>query len=837
MTLRLTVIFTFILLIRWSGASAQTDSLVVPLIDTNYVVGDNVLSDDVHYWGKDSTVMDLINERVFLYGEGSYVQFGSMEVKAGYIAFSLNEYTAFAKGLIDSSGKVVGKPVFKDGGSGFEEDSLGYNFKTKKGISYGVRTEQSQAYLHSAISKKQANNWINIRNGKFTTCNNPNPHYHFHLTKAIVIPEDKIVSGPMYLKVRKVPLPLGLPFGFFPNKKESTHGLLLPGYGNGRDKGFFVQNLGYYIPINPHLETKMLFDVYTGGSWSIKNITNYKKRYKYTGSFNISRTVNKNGYIELPSYYQQTTFNVRWTHTQDPKARPNETFSANVNLGSSQNFRNNLNSTQQDYLTSTFTSAIQWSKSFPGKPFTLAASGNHTQNTQTRQVQMTFPALAFNVSRINLLKKFFPRSPIGVNASVNAEQQLTAQETDFTTKTLGQLMNQANSGIRVSSTASTSWKLGNFVTINPSFSYTGYGAWRIVKPNSEMHLDTISGMQFASNWSTQVTANTRIYGTFVRKGNKNFKAVRHMIQPSAGFSYSPYQNYQQSGYFGTNGEFLGYNPFDAARFAPSSSAQSANLNLSISQNIEAKVRDKSSAKVSYKKVKLLDNFKTSVSRNFMADSLQWSNVGLVAFTTIGKFLTLNYNSTFSMYDRDLAGKKINQYLWDNGKGLARMEGTNLAVGFMLKSKAPSANNNTNANNTNLTSTQQNLISQNQAQFIDFSVPWNMNVNYNLQLSKKWSTASLRDSLIYTHAVTFVGDISLAQKVALSFNGGYNFNSMKMTTTTIGIHVNLHCWELSGNYVPFGGRRSYFIQLNIKSPLLQDLKLQKRGNLGDPQLLY
>jgi hypothetical protein len=220
----------------------------------------------------------------------------------------------------------------------------------------------------------------------------------------------------------------------------------------------------------------------------------------------------------------------------------------------------------------------------------------------------------------------------------------------------------------------------------------------------------------------------------------------------------------------------------------------------------------------------------------MADSLQWSNVGLVAFTTIGKFLTLNYNSTFSMYDRNAAGKKINQYLWENGKGIARMEGTNLAVGVMLKSKSKAATN-TNTASTNLNATQQNMISQNQAQFIDFSVPWNMNVNYNLQLTKKWSTASLRDSLVYTHAVTFVGDISLAQKVALSFNGGYNFNSMKMTTTTIGIHVNLHCWELSGNYVPFGGRRSYFIQLNIKSPLLQDLKLQKRGNLGDPQLLY
>ena len=841
MNFRRALIFTCVVLISslFNTLFAQSDSLSPMPVDTLYFSSEEQEMEEVHYFGKDSTVMDLLNDRVYLYGLGSYVTYDDLELKAGFISFSLTDNIAFAKGFKDSLGVYTGRPVFLQGETSFEEDSLGYNFKSKRGISYGVRTEESEAYLHTAISKMQVDKTIHIRKGKFTTCSNPNPHFHFQLTKAIIIPNEKIVSGPLYLQFRKVPVPLGLPFGFFPNKKESTYGILIPGYGNGRDKGFFVQNLGYYFPINDHLDTRLLFDIYTGGSWSVKNITNYKKRYKYQGSFNVSRTINKTGFKELPNYLEQSTFNIRWTHTQDAKARPNESFNANVNLGSSQNFRNNLNATQQDFLTSTFNSAVQWSKSFPGKPFSLALSANHTQNTQSRLVQVTLPSAAFNVSRINLLKKVFPKSPIGINASLSAEQQLSAYEQQFGQLTTSELLNKAASGLRMNSTASTSWKLGPFLTLNPSATFTGYGAWRVVSPNDDTRLDTLGGFRAAGNWSTQISANTRIYGSFVRKGAKKVKALRHMIQPNVGFSYTPYQNFQQYGYYGVDGAFLGYSPFDAARFAPTSSAQTANMNFSINQNVEAKVRDESSAKVAYKKVKIIDSFKTSVSRNFMADSLQWSNLSLTAFTTVGKFLTLNYSSTYSMYDRDSLGKKIDTFLKEAGKPLARMEGTNLAVGIVMRSKQGTSSETSEQAPVNpaVTPQQQEVLSTNQAGLIDFNVPWNLSLNYNLRLSKNWLVAQQRDSTIYTQAVTFVGDVAFAKRLALSFNGGYDFNAKEMTTTTLGLHVDLHCWELSANVVPFGLRQSYYIQLNIKSSLLQDLKLQKRGNLGEDYLLY
>jgi hypothetical protein len=229
--------------------------------------------------------MDLDEQKVYLYGVDSYVKYGDLEVKAARIEFSFKEYTAFAKGVQDSTGTWQGRPVFKDASTEFDEDSLAYNFKTKRGLSYGARTQEGEAYLLAGVSKKQANDWIDIGKGKFTTCNNPKPHYYFHISKGIVVPNEKVVSGPLYLKIWKIPTPLALPFGFFPNKKESTHGILLPGYGNGQERGFFLQNLGYYIPVNEHIETTFLFDIYTRGSWVVRNRSNYKRNYKYSGNF------------------------------------------------------------------------------------------------------------------------------------------------------------------------------------------------------------------------------------------------------------------------------------------------------------------------------------------------------------------------------------------------------------------------------------------------------------------------------------------------------------------------------------------------------------------------
>ncbi len=843
-------LYGFILLLVLISLSLVGLSQTQPADSTQILTSNNVANPDsiidtddfgfdaeVVYFGKDSTVMDLEAEKVYLYGLESYVKYGDLEVKAARIEFSFKEYVAYAKGIPDSTGTLIGRPVFKDKETQFDEDSLAYNFKTKRGLSYGARTQEGEAYLLAGVSKKQSNDWINIGKGKFTTCDKPKPHYYFHLSKAIVVPDEKVVSGPLVLKFGKIPTPLAVPFGFFPNKKESTHGILLPGYGNGNDRGYFLQNLGYYIPINQRWETKFLFDIYTRGSTVMRNNTNYKKNYKYSGNFDISRTVSKQGIPELNTDSELRTFNVRWTHSQDPKARPNSRFSANVNAGSSQNFTNNLNSSQTDFLSSTFQSSIQYNKSWSGSPFALGVSANHSQNTQTRVVNVTLPAVALTMSRINIFKKIFDQNPLGLNASAAIENTVSTSETNFRFDNLNYLNGISRNGARYNASLSTSYKLPKGITFNPSLNADWLWTFKYLErslSNSGVQVaDTLYGFRQNLTWNTSGSFNFRVYGTYIMKNpDAKIKAFRHMLQPTIGVSYTPYASTQRFGYYGADGSFLGYSPWDVAKFVPSNTQEQGNINFGMTQNIEAKVRDKSSAKVAYKKVKLIESFRTNLSYNMIADSLNFSNLSLSAFTTIAKNTTITYSSTYSLYEVNTDGRDINQFLWENGGQWLRSEGSTIALSTDLKGGQSTTNTNRADNRTE---EEEDFVNQNRAGLIDLSIPWTLTLNYNLRVAHTFNTTADVFERELIQSATFRGNVNLFQKVALSFDSGYEFETKKLTTTTIGVTVDLHCWELMGTWVPFGLRRSYMVQLNIKSALLKDLKLQRRGNYGD--LLY
>ena len=828
------------------GVNASQTDTIAPADDLG-------LEYPVDYKAEDSTVVDVLNEQILLYGK-AIVTYGSMEVTGDFITFSLSDFTARAVGKRDSLGKIIERASFKDGDNQFNEDSLAYNFKTKRGVSYGVRTEQGEAQLLSAVSKKASNNWISVGNGKLTTCNAENPHYHFQLSRAMVIPNEKVVSGPLYLKFRKVPTPLALPFGFFPNKQESVQGILLPGYGNANEKGFFIQNLGYYIPVSDYLDTKFLFDIYSRGSWAVRNVTGYKKLYKYSGNFNISRVVNVSGIPELPDYGKSVNFNIQWNHTQDPKARPNSTFSSSVNMGSLNNFRNNLNTSQTDFLSSTFSSRIQWTKRWPDSPFNMGLTAGHTQNTQSRNVQVTLPTANLNMSRITLgrlaqrnLRAKRALDNIGLTASADFSNTISENESMYAFNKIDSLWASSRNGLRLQAQTSTTVRAKQYGTLSLSVNSTLTNTFKYIGVEELVRLDTLYGLRSALNWNASANFNSRLYGTF-NLGNKTaLKAIRHMVQWNVGMSYSPQVNTQRDFYTPT-GEFIGYNPFDLAAFSPQNSTEQLNVNWSSTNNLEAKVRDKSAAKPTYKKLKLVESWKKSLSWNTLADSLQLSNLSMSAFTTIANRVTLNYNSTYSFYDRDSLGREVNRYLLDTRNSLMRMEGTNLALGFQLKSKNRTQDNSSSGNAP--TTAEKELIEKNGDNLIDFSVPWSLNVNYNFRLSQVWNTLSRRDSLVLKQALTFSGDVTLFKHWAISFNSGYDMSNARyeqlqvsdfglrdFTTTNLGLHWDLHCWEFSMNYVPFGQRQSYMMQINIKSALLQDLKLQKRGNLGDPGYLY
>jgi hypothetical protein len=850
-----TAIFTLLLLIipETLVVFAQQADSSIERVDTSSI--SQPLEHPVKYNAQDSTVMELDANRIKLYGNAS-VEYGELKLEAHYIEFTLSDFTARASGKKDSTGFIIQRAKFSDGQNSIEEDSLSYNFNSRRGISYGARTQDGDAYLISTLSKKAENEWISIRKGKMTTCNAENPHYHFHLSRALAIPNDRVVSGPLYLKFRKIPTPLALPFGFFPNKKESSQGILLPGYGNGDEKGFFIQNLGYYVPLGPYLDTKFLFDIYTRGSWAVRNVTSYKKRYKYSGNFNLSRVVNKDGMPELQNYSSTTNFNIQWNHSQDPKARPNSNFTANVNMGSINNFRNNLNTSQQDFLSSTFSSRVQYTQSFPGKPFSIGITAGHTQNTQSKTVQLSLPELSCNMSRITL-GRFTPGRPVlkkfldnfGLTSNAEITNQISAEDRYINWTQVPYLNRISRNGIRNQTQLSTSIRAAQYGTLTLSAGSSAIGTIKYLEQNysdaeQSFQSDTAFGFKSAITWNVSANYNTRVYGTFNTSKTGLIRAVRHVLQWNLGVSHVPERTVTRDIY-APDGTFQGYNPFSLAAFSAGNTNRQINLNWSSTNNIEAKLRGENHKEKEMRKVTLLESWKKTLSYNLLADSLRMSNLGMTAFGTIAQKITLNYSSTYSVYDRDTLGRKIDRYLWHSGKAPLRMEGTNLALGFQLKSKekkrsAPTASE----------ETEPQMIDQNPEDFIDFSIPWRLNLRYNFRIDPTFDAATQVDKKTIKQALTFDGEFVLFKYWAISFNSGYDLGNARyeklqwrdfglrdFTTTNLGLHWDLHCWEFTFNFVPTGQRKSYMGQLNVKSSLLQDLKIQRRGNLGDQRYLY
>ena len=844
--------------LQLAADTTDVDSLQVVPIPINEPIADSILSADttlsssafinasIFYDAADSLIFDLEEKMVRMYNN-AVVRFDGMELKAAYIEYSFVDNLACAQGLLDTAGVLYGVPEFKDDGPSFSQKSLCFNFRTKKGYSHEVLTQDGDAYLHAETAKRHTNDWIHIKDGKFTTCDAENPHFHFHITKGVVVPSDKIVTGPVYLKVRKVPLPLALPFAWFPNKKESSHGIILPGYGNANQLGFFLKGAGYYVPIGDYLDNKVTFDLYSRGSWNARNVTNYRKKYKYNGNLDISRTVTKVGFSELPTYSKRTDFFVRWNHNQDIKARPNTRFGASINAGTSSNFRNTLSSNQNDVISNTFTSSVNWSKSWKSK-YNLSIQARHSQNTLNGNVDIVLPSVSFSRNRFDLPLGFLNRSKsmkkkwyekIGVSYSMNTENLLNTNDSLLSLNNLSALSGTMRNGLKMQGSASTSLKAMNgFVTINPSFNYNEYWTAQYVTQSLDLEtlttqVDTLYGFKRGNNWSAGLNASTKIYGTYALKNSKKVKAFRHVMTPNIGLSYDPFRDFRTYGFFGDGGEFSSYSQFDISRYSPSNRSEAGAITFGLQNNLEMKVRDKSAKKVSYKKVKLIESLNLTSNYNLVADSLNLAPISLRAYTKIGSKLNMTINSRFSAYDRDSTGVRINTYMWDSQRKLARMENFNVAFNTSLKSKNKTGEKKTDG----VTDDEMEILDRNQDAFVDFSVPWSVNAKYNFNLQKQWQEETQKDSLLITQAIMLNGDFSLFKNWKIGFNTGYDFVANKATITTLNLYWDLHCWEASFTWVPIGPLKSYSVQLNVKSAMLQDLKLQRRGNLGQGDVLY
>ncbi len=790
----------------------------------------------------DSSYFDLIEQKMYLYGE-AMVEYEDNILKANYIEFSFKDKIVFAEVGKDSLGNEIGKPDFTGDGQNFKGSSINYNFETKKGVIKDVVTQEGDGTLHGKTIKKHANDHVHVKDGKYTTCEHEDPHFYLKLSKAIVIPNDKIVSGPGYLVVGDVPTPLFIPFGYFPNKRGKAAGILIPEPGESPTLGFYLINGGYYVPIGDKVDMQIRGDFYSRGSWGLKNFVRYKNIYRYNGDVNVSYSILKQSDPEFPDFSLIKNFFVNWRHNQDPKARPNSKFSANVNVGTNTNFRNNFNSTTNNYLTNTFQSNIAYTKTWAGKPYSLSTNLRHSQNTQSRIVNATLPEMAFNVSRIYPLaflrqenvgsKKWFEK--IGLSYNTNFKNEISVADTLINMNNLSNLTGKFRNGLKHSATANTSMKFLKYFTLTPAFNYTERWYVQTIEKNWDDELqttitDTLSGFKTARDYSISANVTTKYYMTYQYKKGP-IQAIRHVFTPNVGFTYIPDLSSEVE--YTINDTTLDaptvgtYSPFDQGIYGKPNANEAGLVTFNFINNLEMKVRTPKDTASASKKVRLIENFNFSSSYDLFKDSLNWSNVRLNARTKLFKNLNLNYTGTLNPYAFDSLGNNINTSMWKQSKKLGTITNSTFALGWMLKSPGSGTKESNKGTQEEL-----DAINANPNAYVDFNIPWSLNINYNIRLNRSFANGI--DTTTITQSLTFNGDFNLTKYWKIGVNSGYDFETKDLTYTQVNIYRDLHCWELRFNWIPFGFRKSYGVTLSVKSPLLQDLKLQRKRAWYDLQ---
>ncbi|MCX7954292.1 MAG: putative LPS assembly protein LptD [Bacteroidales bacterium] len=793
----------------------------------------NVIEEPITYKCSDSLIFDLKISKAYLYNN-SEIKYKDMELKSYYIEIDLNKNEAYSTGKIDSNNIIKDKPVFKSSDDEFTSEWMKYNFKTKKGYVYNVFTEQAGGYLHSYITKKLENNDICVKNAKFTTCNLEHPHFYINLTKAKVIPNDKIVTGPAYLVIEDVPLPLGIPFGFFPQKKKNKSGIVLPEYGEEEIRGFFLKNGGYYLAINDYSDITITGDIYTNTSWGATILNRYKKRYKFDGNLSFSYSIIKIGEKDLPNYQENKAYYIRWNHNQDSKAHPYHRFSANVNIGS-QTYNQFNTISYESRLRSSMQSSISYQQNFPNLPFNLSINLRHNQNYSDSTISLIIPDLFFSINRQNVLKKIY------FSANSSFQNTYNTKEKDFI-KNLR--LKNMNNGIKHNIPISTNIKLFRYFTLSPSFNYTERWYFNYIQKNwynkyflqtdtinGYLKTDTIQRFMRAGEWTFATPLNTQIYGFYMpTKTHGWFQGVRHLIIPTINFIYRP--DYSKKWYYkqvqiDTTGRTQTYSIFSNNIFGCPPAGKYGVLSFSLNNSIEMKYKSKNDTLNKINKYSLLDQLLISTGYNIAADSMKMQPLSIIARTNLLQILNINFSSSHQWYTYDNTGKFINKLQWHKNKKIANLTNANLSFNITInhntlkKQKKEETSYKSIAKYTDITEEELN-------KFIDFSVPWSFNISYSLNyLIDKYNSEKDLYNYKTVKSLLFSGDINITNKWKLSVSTGYDFATKKFTYTNLNIYRDLHCWEMRLSWVPFGYYKSYYFQINVKSSILQDLKLMRK----------
>jgi hypothetical protein len=814
----------------------QGDSLRKDTIKVTKPQRKNQLNSKVVYNAKDSILFNVPGQKVYLYGDAE-ITYENINLKAAFIEIDWESQILFAKGLPDSAGKLNGQPVFSENNQKFRSEEVRYNFRTKKGKISNIITQEGDGYIHGSTVKKDQENNFYIQQGAYTTCNLDTPHFFIATEKLKVIQNNKIVTGPAYLVVENVPTPFVIPFGLFPNKKGQASGILIPSIGESAQYGFALENGGYYFGLSDYMNLELRANLYSKGSYNFRTLSRYNRRYRYNGDVSLDYTVFKEGTEGTPDYSRSNNFFVRWNHSQDPKANPNARFTANVNAGSSKFFRNTLNTAATDYLSNTFSSSISYSRYWPGKPYNFSANMRHSQNTEQKTVELTLPDLLFSVNRFYPFKKAEQvgtpawYEKIGISYTNSFQNVIrTYDSLLFTPQTFRIMQN----GMRHSVPIATSFNVGKFFSLTPSVNYQERWYLRTFEHRwdpaaKRVARDTIDRFAMARSFDFSTSLSTRLFGIAQFKKSK-IQAIRHVVTPTLSFTArpdfsSPFWNYYQEVQKDDKGNTGKYSRFEGTIYGSPPAGKAASLGFGLDNNIEMKVRTDSDTGSAVKKIKIFESISVFSGYNFIADSLKLQPFSIAGRTVLIDRINITLSGTVNPYLPDSGGGPVNRFEWKENRRIGRLTNASLFVSFNFNS---AARDRSPVRTTPENTAEIENIKRHPEEYVDFSIPWNLSASYNLNYSNSFNLRSADPQKQVTQAITFSGDLNLTPQWKVGFSSGYDFKNEEFTYTSLNIYRDLHCWEMRLNWIPFGFRQSYNFQINVKSSVLQDLKLLKRN---------
>lgn len=871
--------------------SLHRDSLALDSLGMDSLAADTTkkkepLDAPVIYEASDSIVFTK-EGYAHLYGEGK-VNYQNIELTSAVITMNMDSSTVYATGVTDTAGVETGSPIFKDGETPYESKIMRYNFKTKKGFINSIVTQQGEGYVTSEEGKKGANDEIYMRHGKYTTCDNhEHPHFYLKLSMAKVRPKKNVVFGPAQLVVEDVPLPIAVPFGFFPFNSSYSSGFIMPTYGDEMNRGFYLRDGGYYFAISDQMDLKVLGEVFTKGSWGLSVASNYNKRYKFSGSFNASYLVTKTGEKNMPDYSVSKDFRIQWSHRQDAKANPNSSFSASVNFATSSYDRSSLSSlyNPQQYSQNTKASSVSYSRNFPEIGLNISGAFNITQNTRDSSLSMTLPDVNISLNRIYPFKR---------KKSAGDErwyEKISLQYTGSITNSISTKDNllfktpltQWENGMQHKIPVSATFNLFKYINIVPSFNYTERWYLRKVKqsydasPTSRDHVkrDTINGFNRLYDYNLSLQMNTKLYGMYKPLFMKSKELqIRHVFTPTVSYTYTPDFGKSRYGYYDTytytdeDGEVrtVEYSPYEGAVYGYPGKNMSQNISFSIDNNIEMKMKsDKDTT--GYKKISLIDQLGASLS--YDVANKKWSDLSMNLRLKLTKSYTFNMNASFATYayQFDENGNVVvgDRTEWSYGR-FGRFQGYSGSFSYTLnndtfkklfgkkeedkknkdnKGKEENEDEETEEeteeqnNNSNMRKTEKASVDSDG--YLAFKLPWSVSLSYSYSIredrSKDINIKTMRYPYSLTHSLNVSGNFKIGSRWNMTYSTGYDFTSKEMSMTTLNITRDLHCFNMSCGLV-FGPFTSYNFSIRANSSMLTDaLKWDQRSNTGSAVTWY